>query len=176
MADRLGTLPSSPILRGQRLQTTLATFERTSTQSLRKLQADTTNLALLHWIHLVEVHQQHRFDRYGQSLALADWQKRYPDHPASQYVLPALVADAPFQIKYPRQIALLLPVNSRSQRERRKRFVAALSSCTNRTITPTGRQSRSTTQGSRTKKFELSMRKPSPRVLTSSSDLGSASN
>ena len=117
MADRLGTLPSRPILRGNGYKQLWQHLKGLSTQSLRKLQADTTDLALLHWIHLVEVHQQHRFDRYGQSLALADWQKRYPDHPASRYVLPALVADAPFQMEYPRQIALLLPVNSRYQGE-----------------------------------------------------------
>ena len=117
LADHLETLPSPATLRGSGYKQLWQHLKGLSTQSLRKLQADTTDLALLHWIHLVEVHQQHRFDRYGQSLALANWQKRYPDHPASRYVLPTLVANAPFRIEYPRQIALLLPLNSRYQGE-----------------------------------------------------------
>ena len=117
LADHLETLPSSATLRGSGYKQLWQHLKGLSTQSLRKLQADTTDLALLHWIHLVEVHQQHRFDRYGQSLALANWQKRYPDHPASRYVLPTLVANAPFRIEYPSQIALLLPLNSRYQGE-----------------------------------------------------------
>ena len=117
LADHLETLPSPATLRGSGYKQLWQHLKGLSTQSLRKLQADTTDLALLHWIHLVEVHQQHRFDRYGQSLALANWQKRYPDHPASRYVLPTLVANAPFRIEYPSQIALLLPLNSRYQGE-----------------------------------------------------------
>ena len=117
LADQLGTLPSPATRRGSGYKQLWQHLKGLSTQSLRKLQADTTDLALLHWIHLVEVHQQHRFDRYGQSLALAHWQKRYPDHPASQYVLPTLVADSPFPIEHPRQVALLLPLNSRYQGE-----------------------------------------------------------
>ena len=117
LADHLETLPSSATLRGSGYKQLWQHLKGLSTQSLRKLQADTTDLALLHWIHLVEIHQQHRFDRYGQSLALANWQKRYPDHPASRYVLPTLVANAPFRIEYPSQIALLLPLNSRYQGE-----------------------------------------------------------
>lgn len=117
LADHLETLPSSATLRGSGYKQLWQHLKGLSTQSLRKLQADTTDLALLHWIHLVEVHQQHRFDRYGQALALANWQKRYPDHPASRYVLPTLVANAPFRIEYPSQIALLLPLNSRYQGE-----------------------------------------------------------
>ena len=117
LADHLETLPSSATLRGSGYKQLWQHLKGLSTQSLRKLQADTTDLALLHWIHLVEVHQQHRFDRYGQSLALANWQKRYPDHPASRYVLPTLVENAPFRIEYPSQIALLLPLNSRYQGE-----------------------------------------------------------
>jgi len=117
LADDLGTLPSPATLRGSGYKLLWQHLTGLSTKSLRKLQADTTDLALLHWIHLVEVHQQHRFDRYGQSLALAHWQKRYPDHPASRYVLPTLVANSPFQIEHPRQIALLLPLHSRYQEE-----------------------------------------------------------
>ena len=117
LADHLETLPSPATLRGSGYKQLWQHLKGLSTQSLRKLQADTTDLALLHWIHLVEVHQQHRFDQYGQSLALANWQKRYPDHPASRYVLPTLVANAPFRIEYPSQIALLLPLNSRYQGE-----------------------------------------------------------
>ena len=117
LADQLGTLPSPATLRGNGYKQLWQHLKGLSTQSLRKLQADTTDLALLHWIHLVEVHQQHRFDRYGQSLAFAHWQKRYPDHPASRYVLPTLVANSPLRIEHPRQVALLMPLNSRYQGE-----------------------------------------------------------
>ena len=157
LADHLETLPSPATLRGSGYKQLWQHLKGLSTQSLRKLQADITDLALLHWIHLVEIHQQHRFDRYGQSLAVANWQKRYPDHPASRYVLPTLVANAPFRIEYPSQIALLLPLNSRYQGEAEAFRSGALfmHESDNHPDQPT---------------IKLYDTGPSPRVLTSSSD------
>lgn len=88
----------------------LSILNTVALDTLRRSEADqvTTGWLDLAWL-VKSTHQQ------GTRLALAlqDWQSRYPQHPASYYILPTLKTLDQFPISRQQNVALLLPLDGK---------------------------------------------------------------
>jgi outer membrane PBP1 activator LpoA protein len=65
------------------------------------------------WLELVAIGRQHAADLQGLAIALQEWQRRYPGHPAMQAVVPGLLESLRYAVSRPRHIALMLPQEGR---------------------------------------------------------------
>jgi uncharacterized protein len=65
------------------------------------------------WLELARVATQGKRNPYAQRTQLADWRSRYPQHPANGPIVEAMQTDVVPQLKFPAQVALLLPLTGR---------------------------------------------------------------
>lgn len=65
------------------------------------------------WLELARVATQGRRNPYAQRTQLADWRSRYPQHPANGPIVDAMQTEVTPQLKFPAQVALLLPLTGR---------------------------------------------------------------
>ena len=89
--------------------------------SLRAAAARGTNVAVpkgtdavsAGWLELARVATQGRRNPYAQRTQLADWRSRYPQHPANGPIVDAMQNEVAPELKFPAQVALLLPLSGR---------------------------------------------------------------
>jgi uncharacterized protein len=67
------------------------------------------------WLDLGPVAVELARNPMGAAVALANWRRHYPLHPANDSVLPAVQSQLSTATAYPDQIALLLPLSGRSE-------------------------------------------------------------
>jgi outer membrane PBP1 activator LpoA protein len=65
------------------------------------------------WLELARVATQGKRNPYAQRAQLAAWRSRYPQHPANGPILEAMQNDVAPQLRFPAQVALLLPLSGR---------------------------------------------------------------
>ncbi len=65
------------------------------------------------WLELARVATQGKRNPYAQRTQLAQWRSRYPQHPANGPIVDAMQTEASPQLKFPAQVALLLPLSGR---------------------------------------------------------------
>jgi uncharacterized protein len=65
------------------------------------------------WLELARVATQGRRNPYAQRLQLAEWRSRYPQHPANGPIVETIQNEVAPQLRFPAQVALLLPLTGR---------------------------------------------------------------
>ncbi|MBS0396079.1 MAG: penicillin-binding protein activator, partial [Proteobacteria bacterium] len=65
------------------------------------------------WLELARVATQGRRNPYAQRNQLANWRNRYPQHPANGPIVEAMQTEAVPELRFPAQVALLLPLSGR---------------------------------------------------------------
>jgi len=65
------------------------------------------------WLVLGYVSWQQRDNYAGLQSALGDWRAIYPEHPASDILVPELLEELGVMLNYPSRVALLLPLSGR---------------------------------------------------------------
>ncbi len=65
------------------------------------------------WLELARVATQGRRNPYAQRTQLAEWHSRYPQHPANGPIVDAMQTEVMPQLRFPAQVALLLPLSGR---------------------------------------------------------------
>jgi uncharacterized protein len=89
--------------------------------SLRTAAAHGANLAVPRgtdvvsagWLELARVATQGKRNPYAQRTQLAEWRSRYPQHPANGPIVDAMQTEVTPQLRFPAQVALLLPLSGR---------------------------------------------------------------
>ncbi|MEM9301182.1 MAG: penicillin-binding protein activator [Pseudomonadota bacterium] len=107
---RLGALLPDPARRAANGQEILGALQQLTTEQARRLMALNEPTSEIHgWLDLVATVKDALFA--GRSLArtVADWEQRYPIHPAAPDVTAQLVEDYGVGVSAPRLIAVLLP-------------------------------------------------------------------
>lgn len=69
------------------------------------------SVTLRGWLELAAITRRNQGQPAQLAQAVAAWQTRYPDHPANNQIIAALLAHQPGQAVQPSQIALLLPLS-----------------------------------------------------------------
>ena len=63
------------------------------------------------WFELARLERAHRADFAAFSVAIRDWRRRHPDHPAAAAILPRALERVRREDRPPRHVALLLPLS-----------------------------------------------------------------
>ena len=72
-----------------------------------------TDVTVAGWLDLARVATQGKRNPYAQRNQLAQWRSRYPQHPANGGIVEAMTDEVTPQLKFPAQVALLLPLSGR---------------------------------------------------------------
>ncbi|HEB80873.1 MAG TPA: hypothetical protein ENI71_03240, partial [Chromatiales bacterium] len=83
---------------------------RLTTPALERLRSAAQPGALRGWLALAELARATPGNPRAVSRGIADWERQYPDHPATQVLVPQLLQYFAAARGYPRRIALLLPL------------------------------------------------------------------
>lgn len=82
-----------------------------SSETLRKHQTGLPQETFNGWLELASIGQSLKPDQ--DDAELANWRKRYPQHPALDVVISSVISARPLALTLPTQIALILPLNNR---------------------------------------------------------------
>lgn len=67
------------------------------------------------WVALARIERQSWGSHKALEKALSQWQEHYPHHPATQRIAPQVLKSYEQRYRYPKQLALLLPLSGRLQ-------------------------------------------------------------
>lgn len=86
------------------------TLQQLSEAMLTAAQSSSSGV-LKGWLELAAIAKRIEQDTLAFKAHIAQWQNRYPDHPATQTIIGSLLARLPEQVVRPTRIAVLLPLS-----------------------------------------------------------------